>query len=236
MDVQLEQPKKPLGKINPASIASLCFGVLILTLTCWIFYHGLPGVTSLLVPLELEVGGGLLGLAGSIIGAIGFFQVRKSAGRQKGRSAAIAGTFLCAFVLFYFGMELSTNMMYFVIPEYRLTHPQNEALPGLAGNWQDPQTKLVHTIAWKADGGYAVLYVLDATHAARRIESQSWSNGRLTWAYSDSGETTTFEAGDLHGDQLEVSWSAGVNGKVETGLRSLTRLRWDRYVLPASGD
>ena len=205
MEIQLDHATGSTKKINAAAVASSCFGVIFLTLTCWVFFHGLAGIKSLLVAVGLQVGGALLGIGGMIPGVVGLVQIRKSAERQKGKSAAVAGILVCGFILFYHGMQLSSYLVDLVIPEWRLTHPKDEALPGLAGNWQDPQTKLVHSIAWKGEGVYAVLYVEDDLYSARQIESQSWSNKILTWTYVESGDMMTFKTEALQGDQLEIS-------------------------------
>ncbi len=222
-------------KVNAAALVSMCAGVVLFTATCWLFYHPPMNMESMLIGSGLFLGIALLGLAGLIPGIIGLVRVKKSGGSQRGGFFGIAGILLCGFVLFYYGMELSTLLIYNVLPEYRLTHPKNEAIAGLAGNWRDPETGLVHVISWQADKGYAVLYVVDSNYLVLPITDESWSNRVLAWTYTSSGTTTTFTMKALQGDKLGISWCSVTGSKSVTGERTLIRIPWDQYAPPAGG-
>jgi hypothetical protein len=232
MNTQEEQIQQPKKKVNAAAVVSLCLGVILFTFTCWAWFKLAPPIQSMLFIPGMEIALILLGIAGIVPGVLGWVRVRKSGGAQREKALAIAGVLVCGFVVFFHGMNLSSDLMYTVLPSYRFTHPQNEAQPGLAGYWKDPETGYVHAIGW-ADGAYTVPYVLDSAYNAYRIDPQSWSNGVLSWTYWDQGASTTFMTRSLNGDRLEIDWSTTSGGATQTGTRTLNRLPWDQFTLPS---
>jgi hypothetical protein len=82
-----------------------------------------------------------------------------------------------------------------------------EAMPGLAGTWKDPQTSDTYVIAWQ-NGQYVVTSVTwEGTSYS--ILSQSWSSSALTWTYDDTDLNlkVTITTTSLSGDSLNVNWS-----------------------------
>jgi hypothetical protein len=97
-----------------------------------------------------------------------------------------------------------------------------EPMPGLVGNWQDPETTDTATIVWQ-DGQYVVASVVWQGDSYT-ITSQSWSGSSLTWSYYDYdlGLTTTYTTTGLNGDSLYVDWSYS-DGSA-SGTETLTRV------------
>jgi hypothetical protein len=85
-----------------------------------------------------------------------------------------------------------------------------EALPGLAGKWIDPQadgSKTVSTIAWQ-NGTYVVVSVINSTRGVNEVTKSSWSNGSLTWVYCPASYYCISQVTvSLNGDALTVNWS-----------------------------
>ncbi len=81
-----------------------------------------------------------------------------------------------------------------------------EAMPGLSGKWQDPETFDIMTIAWQ-DGKYVVTSV-DYNGTQYSITSQSWDGSSLTWSYyiPETGVTLSYETTSLSGDSLYTNW------------------------------
>ena len=82
-----------------------------------------------------------------------------------------------------------------------------EAMPGLAGTWQDPDTSDTFVIAWQ-NGQYVVTSVTwEGTSYS--ITSQSWTGSSLTWSYYDTyiSLTVTHSTTSLSGDSLYANWS-----------------------------
>jgi hypothetical protein len=92
-----------------------------------------------------------------------------------------------------------------------------EAMPGLAGKWIDPDSTngdTISTIEW-ANGGYVVTSVINVNRGGDELKTSSWENGVLTWVYcpanmQDCIKQTTVS---LNGDTLTVDWvwSSGNN-------------------------
>jgi hypothetical protein len=95
-----------------------------------------------------------------------------------------------------------------LIPTASTPQPSSqEAMPGLAGTWQDSQTADTYVIAWQ-NGQYVVLSCTwEGTSYS--ITSQSWAGSSLTWSYYDSdlSLTVTLTTTSLSGDSLNVNWS-----------------------------
>jgi hypothetical protein len=90
----------------------------------------------------------------------------------------------------------------------------NEAVPGMAGTWQDPETYDTFVIAWQS-GKYEVTSVTWET-TTYEITDQSWSGTSLTWSYyiPESGVTLSYQTTSLSGDSLYTNWwnDAGASG------------------------
>ena len=82
-----------------------------------------------------------------------------------------------------------------------------EAVPGMAGKWQDPESKDTFVIAWQ-DNKYVVTSVTWES-TSYSITSQSWDGSSLTWSYYDTdlSLTTTYSTISLSGDSLYTNWS-----------------------------
>ncbi len=102
------------------------------------------------------------------------------------------------------------------------TTTSQEAMPGLAGTWQDPETSDQFVIAWQ-DGKYVVTSVTwEGT--SYDITEQSWSGSTLTWTYyiPENDVSLSYETISLSGDLLSTNWwnSAG-----NSGTETLDRVR-----------
>jgi hypothetical protein len=92
----------------------------------------------------------------------------------------------------------------------------NEAVPGLAGKWEDPETNDVHTVVWLGDS-YEVVSTIAPGGASYPVTAQDWSNGVLTWTYSvPGGSVVTFVTQYVSGDNLYTSWSNQSSSGTET--------------------
>ena len=85
-----------------------------------------------------------------------------------------------------------------------------EALPGLAGKWIDPDSSgggTTSTIAWQ-NGTYVVTSVINSSRGGNELKNSSWSNGVLSWEYCPTTmqhcifQTTV----SINGDTLTVNW------------------------------
>lgn len=90
----------------------------------------------------------------------------------------------------------------------------NEAMPGLAGTWQDPETFDTFVIEWQ-NNKYEVTSVTWETDTYD-VTEQSWSGSTLTWTYyiPESDMYLSYETTSLSGDSLSTNWwnSAGNSG------------------------
>jgi hypothetical protein len=92
----------------------------------------------------------------------------------------------------------------------------NEAVPGLAGKWEDPETNDVHTVVWLGDS-YEVVSTIAPGGASYPVTAQDWSNGVLTWTYSvQGGSVVTFVVQSVSGDNLYTTWSNQSSSGTET--------------------
>jgi hypothetical protein len=97
-----------------------------------------------------------------------------------------------------------------------------EAMPGLAGTWQDPQTTDTFVIAWQ-NGQYVVTSVTFES-TTYDITEQSWSGTALTWTYYIPEYETylSYETTSLSGDSLNTNWWNDGGG---SGTEILERVR-----------
>ncbi len=99
--------------------------------------------------------------------------------------------------------------------------PPPNPLPGLDGQWQDPETLFIFTIS-SSGGSYQVTAVVDSEGASVPVADQSWDGSKLTWSISNVADnyTLTYETVSISGDSLFTNWSAndGSSG-TETLLR-----------------
>ncbi len=98
----------------------------------------------------------------------------------------------------------------------------SEAIPGLAGKWQDPETMDVHTIVWQ-NNTYVVTSTVAPDGTNYPVVNQDFSNNTLTWTYSvPSGAVVTFTVQSVSGDSLYTTWS---NDQSSSGDETLSRVR-----------
>jgi hypothetical protein len=93
-----------------------------------------------------------------------------------------------------------------IIPTAKPPSSSQEAMPGLAGTWQDPQTYDTFVIAWVNNSYVVQSVVYEGTNYS--ITSQSWSGSSLTWTYYIPESTTTlsYQTTSLSGDSLYTNW------------------------------
>ena len=113
---------------------------------------------------------------------------------------------LLTFLSFVLAMVVIACSCSSLIPSSILPSGQ-EAMPGLAGTWQDQETSDTFVIVWQG-GKYEVTSVTWNTDSYA-ITSQSWSGGVLSWSYDDStiSLTVTHTTVSLDGDNLNATWS-----------------------------
>jgi hypothetical protein len=82
-----------------------------------------------------------------------------------------------------------------------------EAIPGLAGRWNDPDTTgTVTTIVWQ-NGQYVVQSVINPSRGGNEVTESSWANGVLTWTYCvPNGNCITSKTVSVSGDSLDTTW------------------------------
>jgi hypothetical protein len=97
-----------------------------------------------------------------------------------------------------------------------------EPMPGLAGQWLDPDTSgTYHIIAWQS-GQYVVTATMNPNRGGNEVTSSTWANGVLTWTYCvPDGACVTTETVSVSGDNLETNWS---NDQGLSGSTTLTRM------------
>jgi hypothetical protein len=103
------------------------------------------------------------------------------------------------------------------------TSPQvsQEAMPGLAGTWQDPQTFDTFVIAWLNNQYVVQSVVYEGT--TYKVTSQSWADNSLKWTYyiPDSTVTLSYQTTSLSGDSLITNWW---NDQGASGTETLGRV------------
>jgi hypothetical protein len=97
-----------------------------------------------------------------------------------------------------------------------------EAIPGLAGKWLDPDTTgTYHVIVWQ-NGKYVVTQTMNPSRGGNEVTSSDWSNGVLTWTYCvPNGACVTTVTVAVHGDNLDTTWS---NDQGYSGTTTMTRM------------
>jgi hypothetical protein len=82
-----------------------------------------------------------------------------------------------------------------------------EAMTGLAGTWQDPDTNDQFVIVWQ-NNAYVVTSVT-WERTSYTITSQAWTGSVLTWTYVDTdlNLTVTHTTTSLSGNNLNAVWS-----------------------------
>ncbi len=96
------------------------------------------------------------------------------------------------------------------------TSSSQEAIPGLAGTWQDPDTGDQVMITWQ--GNTYVVASVTWQGDTYSISSQAWNGKSLSWTYDDTdlGLTVTYTTTSLSGSDLNAVWSYsdGTSGPV----------------------
>jgi hypothetical protein len=94
-----------------------------------------------------------------------------------------------------------------------------EAVPGMAGTWQDPETSDTFVIAWQSDKYVVTSVTWEGTTYS--ITEQSWSGSSLTWTYyiPENDISLSYQTTSLSGDSLFTNWwnSAGNSGTETLG-------------------
>jgi hypothetical protein len=95
-----------------------------------------------------------------------------------------------------------------------------EAIPGLAGAWYDPDTLDQFAIAWQ-NGQYVVTSVTWEGNSYS-ITTQSWDGSSLSWSYYDTDLklTVTHTTTSLSGNSLYANWSYSSGSSGTETLRS----------------
>jgi hypothetical protein len=97
-----------------------------------------------------------------------------------------------------------------------------EAMPGLAGHWEHPNTGVVCIIEW-GQNTYTVTSCIDDDGEILILTDQSWANGTLTWTMHvpSTGYDISFQTVRLQGDSLFVNrWgTAGSDNDVLQRVR-----------------
>jgi len=128
-----------------------------------------------------------------------------------------------SFVLAMLVIACSCSQISSLIPTGSTPQPSSqEAMPGLAGTWQDPDTSDTFVIAWQ-NGKYVVTSVTWET-TSYSITSQSWTGSSLSWSYYDTdlSLTVTHTTTSLSGDSLYANWSYSDGS---SGTETLGRVR-----------
>jgi hypothetical protein len=97
-----------------------------------------------------------------------------------------------------------------------------EAIPGLAGKWLDPDTSgTYHVIAWQSSQ-YVVTATMNPNRGTNEVTSSTWANGVLTWVYCvPDGACVTTATVSVSGDNLDTTWT---NDQGLSGSTTLTRM------------
>ncbi len=109
-----------------------------------------------------------------------------------------------------------------LIPTISPQSNTGEAMPGLAGAWQDPETNFVFTVTWSGNSYHVA--AVDDQGAAVTVSSQSWDGSTLTWSITDPTDsyTLSYETLSLSGDSLDTNWWASDGA---SGTETLKRVR-----------
>jgi hypothetical protein len=96
-----------------------------------------------------------------------------------------------------------------------------EAMPGLAGRWNDPQTTgTVTTILW-TNNQYIVQSVINPSRGGNEVTKTSWAAGVLTWTYCvPGGNCITSVTVSVSGNNLDTVWT---DDQGNSGQDTLTR-------------
>ncbi len=99
---------------------------------------------------------------------------------------------------------------------------KGEAIPGLAGQWLDPDTTgTYHVIKWQ-DNQYVVTETINPDRGSNEVTNSSWDGKTLTWTYCvPDGACVTTETVSVSGNNLETNWS---NDQGYSGSTTLTRM------------
>jgi hypothetical protein len=128
---------------------------------------------------------------------------------------------LIAVLTFTLAMLVAACSYNSIIPASPSPQISLEAMPGLAGTWQDPQTFDTFVIAWVNNQYVVKSVVYEGT--TYKITSQSWANNSLTWTYyiPESSSTLSYQTTSLSGDSLFANWW---NDQGDSGTETLGRV------------
>lgn len=130
-------------------------------------------------------------------------------------------------------LSTPTTNYYATLPPVQVTEPPiqvteppidvqpsgGEPMPGLAGDWIDPDSSgggTVSTIVWQ-NNEYQVVSVINSNRGPNELTKSTWAEGVLTWEYCPEGmHCITQSTVSLHGDALTVNWSWSDGGNSGT--------------------
>ena len=97
-----------------------------------------------------------------------------------------------------------------------------EAIPGLAGNWLDPDTTgTITTIVWE-NGEYKITTISNPSRGVNELSWYTWENNVLSWEYCpENMHCITSQLVGVNGDSMTADWwwSDGGNGATTTYQR-----------------
>jgi len=82
-----------------------------------------------------------------------------------------------------------------------------EAIPGLAGQWLDPDTSgTVTTIVWE-NGEYVITSIMNPDRGNNELTWYTWQDGTLSWEYCpENMYCITSQLVDVSGDSMTADW------------------------------
>lgn len=128
---------------------------------------------------------------------------------------------LIAVLTFTLAMLVAACSYNSIIPASSSPQVSLEAMPGLAGTWQDPQTFDTFVIAWMNNQYVVKSVVYEGT--IYKVTAQSWADNSLTWTYyiPESASTLSYQTTSLSGDSLFTNWW---NDQGDSGTETLGRV------------
>ncbi|MFH1524621.1 MAG: hypothetical protein ABIF04_06625 [Chloroflexota bacterium] len=97
-----------------------------------------------------------------------------------------------------------------------------EAIPGLAGKWLDPDTTgTLTTIVWE-NGKYAITTIMNPNRSVNELSWYTWENNTLSWEYCpENMHCISSKLVSVNGDNMSAEWwwSDGGNGATTTYQR-----------------
>jgi|WetSurMetagenome_2_1015567.scaffolds.fasta_scaffold15784_4 serine/threonine protein kinase len=97
-----------------------------------------------------------------------------------------------------------------------------EPIPGLAGQWLDPDTSGTYTVIVWQNGEYVATETVNPGRGGNEVTDSYWDGSTLTWTYCvPNGACVTTQTISVDGDNLDTYWSSD-NGRF--GNTTMTRM------------